>query len=783
MADRLDILLGILLDKAAQKDVERGLIDIEKQIGALNDRDLDDLAFAIDAVSGLSEVLEERLRSAREEAGKLAQTGEQLGRVSRGLSIAGAAIVGGIALSAQQYVSFVEKAGIQGDQTADRWIAASKKVKNAQLNLGQTSAQAILPVYEKAAELAEKAAAFVQENPDLVQAALNTGLVVATLGAVGAAVSKGIKIYADFKYLAATAEFTLATIRFQTTVREYLGGVLASKGIGGGAAGAFALNSAGRPYDTKTGRFVSQAAYDKQLTAGAGGGALATAGKAIGAITLYASAVIIGANAGAAIGNALGKLVYGEDYKKQDLKDAALTAARLPVTGLALVANKLSELDGKASQAGDALTKNLSNYDQWVQGLLGIKDATDEAAQASEQYRDFVQEATNAQATQAYIQYRQQEQAAEEQYMAQRAQIVEQGARQIAQIEANYAEQRSRLIEQFAASSAQAVSNFQFQQEQAAEAFAFSEANAVQNFNEKRAEQREAYQRSEARSREDHLREMRKLEEEHNDRVRDLVASRDALGLVKEKRDYERRKRDAEEEYRTERQRRKQDFQRQQRDQEEEFLQERARRRQEFQFRQQQAAEQFAYQQEQAKAQFEERLNQLDEQHRTELSKVKQQNAERLRELDLQYRQEQISRRNAFYDILRDLDANLLNEELLRKQYYARMEADLIAFLESTAGSVPGSNLPEYAEGGYTPGGAIRTHRGEYVLDPSATRAMESLVGGRLTSESIQSFAAGGGSTVINLSLPGGLVTTKMLTESLDKNTAQFLKSMTRGLV
>jgi hypothetical protein len=125
--------------------------------------------------------------------------------------------------------------------------------------------------------------------------------------------------------------------------------------------------------------------------------------------------------------------------------------------------------------------------------------------------------------------------------------------------------------------------------------------------------------------------------------------------------------------------------------------------------------------------------------------KARQQTADRLREIDLQFRQEQIRRRNAFYDILRDLDANLLGEQNLRKQYYARMQQDLVNFLSTAASSTnPGSNLPGYQSGGYTPDGAIRAHRGEWVANRETTGALERMLGGRLTQDGVRSMGSKG---------------------------------------
>jgi len=688
-----------------------------------------------------TEELEKRFAQARQEATRLNTIAGNISRNSTTLLAAGAAIVAGAALSAQNYVKFVEQAGIQGDETADRWVAASKRVKNAQLNLGQEAAQALLPVYEQIATLAEKAAGFANAHPELVQAAINTGVVVAAAGAIGLAVSKGIRLIADFKYLAATAEYSLATTRFQQSVREFLAkGLLPSANPGGGAA------------------------------AGAGG-------SLIGTLAISAIAIAIGVAIAKAVVDAINQGLAQTDFGK-----------------------KIDEAQRRAAEGGggypgiNRYARETEKADQAAEG------AAQSTGQLADGLRDFQQEATMAQATTAFIQYRQQEAQAEQQYMEQRAQIVQQGAAQLAQIEANYSQQRAQLTKQYAASSAQALEQFNYQQAQALEQFNYqraqgleqfnrSESSAAEEYNNNRREARENYQEEEQRSQEDHRRAMQRLEEDSLDRQSSLVAARDALGLVRERRDLARRQREAEEDFNVESGRRRQEIRQRLQDLEEQFQTERAKRREDFAYQEQQAAEQFtrqqvqakeqfARQQEQSRQQYEERVRQLDEQHQKELVKARQQTAEKLREIELQYRQERIIRRNAFYDILRDLDANLLGEQKLRQAYYQRMQADLQNLLNSTP---RGSNLPGYQSGGYTPEGGIRAHRGEWVANPETTNALERMVGGRLTQEGVRSLT--NSSQTINLSFPGGLVTVKQLGSILNKRDGQLLRQLTRELV
>ena len=446
MADRLDVLLGILLDKAAQKDVERGIIAIEQAVGKLDDAQLEKLSLALAGIDKQTQELEERFAQARQEAAQLNAVSGNLTRNSAALLAAGTAIDAGAALAAQNYVKFGENAGIQGDETADRWVAASKRVKNAQLNLGQDAAQALLPVYEQIATLAEKVASFANAHPELVEAAINTGAVVAVVGAIGLAVSKGIRLVADFKYLSATAEYSLATTRFQQSVREFLTkGILPGAGLGNAPVAA-------------------------------GAGALGKAAQVVGAVTLIATSVLIGAELGNALGNAIAKLI-DPDAKDMGLNETLFYGGVRAVEALdQRFAKFLNNVGVLSDETFNKYNQYLQKTDQWAASVLGISEKqAEQAKQLETSLRDFQKEANLAQATQSYIQYRQQEAQAEEQYMEQRAQIVEQGAAQLAQIETNYTQQRTQLAQQFASSSAQALSNFNYQREQALEHFNRSE--------------------------------------------------------------------------------------------------------------------------------------------------------------------------------------------------------------------------------------------------------------------------------------------------------------------
>jgi hypothetical protein len=109
----------------------------------------------------------------------------------------GTAVAGGIFAFAAKYVANAEKA----TAVTASWKAAQDSLTKSGERTGAVFAEAALPLLQRAAQLAEKTAGFIERHPEIVQAALNTGLVVAGLSAVGVAVTKGIRLYTDQLYL------------------------------------------------------------------------------------------------------------------------------------------------------------------------------------------------------------------------------------------------------------------------------------------------------------------------------------------------------------------------------------------------------------------------------------------------------------------------------------------------------------------------------------------------------------------------------------------------------
>jgi hypothetical protein len=103
------------------------------------------------------------------------------------------------------------------------------------------------------ADVAEKAAAFTEAHPEIVQAALNVGLLTAGFGALATAVSKGIKLVADVKYLATLpVQIEAARMQDRAADKQLQAALLRAKELGvdvpgGKGAGGGLLAGAGIP--------------------------------------------------------------------------------------------------------------------------------------------------------------------------------------------------------------------------------------------------------------------------------------------------------------------------------------------------------------------------------------------------------------------------------------------------------------------------------------------------------------------------------------------------------
>lgn len=454
-------------------------------------------------------------------------------------------------------------------------------------------------------------------------------------------------------------------------------------------------------------------------TAGAGGAAAGIA--AVGKGAVLVAAPIIAAILTKEIGNVIQRQLGMQESSWKDIATTMTQAVVLPTKTLLLIFRELGLVSGEAAKELNKLINVLAFSATGLQAggdrmgaQVGGGDIFRRGGYASREIVD------------AFIQMREAALEAERNFQNQRRQIIEDAnqafatayrnnTRAVAQINARADDNRAKIISNFVTSS-----------KQAEQQYATQRAQIIRDGNAE-------IQRIEA----DRLERLRKMELEHDDRVEDLVANRDALGLVLEQRRFDRERSELDRQTNEEIAQRRRDLAIRLQDAAQAFMQERAQRQAQYQAQLKENEEQ---------RQLE--LKQQQEQYFEETRQIAQQRAQRLRELQQQFNEERARIRQSFIEKVRDLNASLLGEQQKRRQYYALMQRDLESFLAqyraslSRIGGAQGGTVPRYAQGGYTPDGIIRAHHGEFVSSRPTTQALESVIGGRLTQQSMLALAA-----------------------------------------
>lgn len=242
--NELDILVKFIIDQTAKGKFASETADVAAAMKKLsesspddlfkmNDADADKLFAAmkqqIEYETQRQDAMRETMRVAQAEArylraqasaiqddmlkfriARLNQQSQQIGAIGGALFAGGAGIVGGIFATASKYVKDAKEA----TEVTKQWKAAQDSLERSGQKVGAVLAETALPLLKQVARIAAQAADFIDRNPQIAQAALNAGLIVAEIGAVGIAVSKGIKLYADALYLS-TVPTQMAAARLQ----------------------------------------------------------------------------------------------------------------------------------------------------------------------------------------------------------------------------------------------------------------------------------------------------------------------------------------------------------------------------------------------------------------------------------------------------------------------------------------------------------------------------------------------------------------------------------------
>lgn len=453
----------------------------------------------------------------------------------------------------------------------------------------------------------------------------------------------------------------------------------------------------------------------KSLQAGGGAeGMLAGGALKLGQVAMTAAAVYLSAEAGKWIGNEVNKMIFGPNAKEQTWGDIATTAGRLSILPGQLAANAVGR-GGEYYSAAEKFNPALifGNY---------LKNQEQEQRKYSEQAASKVQTTEQTSAFAAFKTAQDERIKYEQQAEAERNQIVKSQSVERINLEQNYGAQRSQAVAEFLR----------------------NEAQMAQDYYNQRSQLAKNYDKEVQRAEEDHQREMRRMLEEHNQRVTDLTASRDALGLKKENESYATQRQRAEEDYSVQARRRSQDFAEQLAQLEENYATQRQRREEEFAMRLEQMDEQHAEQMKKFDDQARQVLEKLDERNRKELDQLSENERTRAR-------------------VLSDIFNKGLSEaESLAIQTSEKYLADFKKWIEDQ--KRVGSQLPAggRAAGGYIDKSGLyrMAEQGtEFVLNNSATRAAERMMGRRLTQQDILAGMGGRNATIVNnISYPGGSV-------------------------
>lgn len=680
--------------KQEMKDLAKFTGMSEKELSKLSEEQARAAKTAMAAQGELDKFNKELQRTERR-IGDLNQLAGSIGQVSQGLFLSGSAIVGSIYLSANEEAKRIKEAGGVMDETTQKWLTAQTRIQLSYQRIGKTALTAFLPVLEKAAALAEKGSKFVESHPDLVRAALNVGGVVATVGAIGMLASKGIRLYADIAMIGAQIKYAASTALFKASVDEFLAGV------------------AGQKVASSTG------------AVGGIGGSLAKAGPAIG--VLIAGAFIIELER-----RGLNKIL-GTDQSFGDVARTAYKGAALP--GM-FIAEKLHEAGLISDEAAAKIARFTSGTDEFIGKIFNADDALDEltdglddlaaaAAAADEEGMGIIRnlEKDNL--------------AAEKEYSEQRASIM---ARSSAALQSNISQlmqAESRIKGNLSSSLSKLGANFTAANKQADAQYQTERANIARDGNQ-------AILDIERNAKE----ELRKLEEDFAVQKDELTRSRDALGLVKAQREFDRQKEEIENGKNKEIAERRRQTQQQLADLRQSYMAERAERLAKYK---QDVAD--------AKAQAAQELKEAQEASIARMAEISRQRAMELSELSKSYNDERRQRIVAAYAQIQDLGVAQNAERVMKARYHAIILQEATAFMNqlsnayrprSGSGGSTGT-APSRAAGGYVNGGLYNLHPNEFVLSPSTTAAAESLIGSQLSQQSLLMAMSGGGRTSLTL--------------------------------
>jgi TP901 family phage tail tape measure protein len=259
-----------------------------------------------------------------------------------------------------------------------------------------------------------------------------------------------------------------------------------------------------------------------------------------------------------------------------------------------------------------------------------------------------------------------------------------------------------------------------------------SREQRTQQFHESQAESERQHQERQAQDAAEHAKRMRRMEEDFKEREQDLIASRDAYGLIRERRQHEKEKSRAEEDYADQQAQRQQQYE-----------QQRAQRQQQYEQDMLDAEAQYQEQREQRILEHQEQVAEMQAEHEEDMARLREQYFDKIN-AELEYYSRSEEQQQQYHAaMLEDTKAWLEANRSIWQDYVANLPTP-----SSGYGSDSGDGMSawdqytqysgSYQSGGYIPiTGLANVHAGEFVLTPSTTRMAEAAAGGSLTQDSL----------------------------------------------
>ncbi len=394
---------------------------------------------------------------------------------------------------------------------------------------------------------------------------------------------------------------------------------------------------------------------------------------------------------------------------------------------------------------------------QWAMTIGRLAGVVEKHAEAAQ--RDALATQQQLDAFAAYEQAQQQRTEYERKAQAERNQIIAEFAAQRVEIERNYENNRKSLIAQFAEQRARLMRDF-----------ARTERQAEQDYYQNRLKLSQNYRVDVQRAEEDHQRRLRQMRAEHDERLQELIENRDALGIVREKRAYERQRQEEEESYRIQAARRSEDFARQIQEMESQFAAQRQRRLEDYRLQLNDLVEQQR-----------QRMAQLDIQRAEELKRLDEQQRRRLQQFDKQYQNELQQLRNAEQNRLNVLRMLALNDQALLQKTGAELTARYKAWLEQQVKGFLDTKPQRRATGGLVDAWRpyIVGEQGPELFVPGVSGT---IVPNSLTKSMLADNSYGRGDKVINMRVETSNLTLNQIIREVERLLARRDRALTRAL-